>query len=254
MAYRSPRPLPAVFLVLTALLTPPAFSQQREPNWPESCDRTAVLLEQGRTGEAVKLLEEAIATARRSGPVTVSVAEALNDLGALYYDSGRFTEAERAYSEAISFWKNSPQTSPKLATLLGNLAALRLLKGQLSEAEKRYSQAERALSSAGMAESPEMAAVLCGQADVYRETRRYEAAKHSLLGRALILLERDARNPQLGVALYLLARIAWNEHRVPEAERLLRRAIECGGIPSGHDIQPTPDTSKLQAPNGKREN
>jgi tetratricopeptide (TPR) repeat protein len=187
--------------------------------------RVAELLQSGNSAESVGLLERAITGARQRGEAGAGLAEALNDLGTLYHDSGRFVEADRAYKESLFHWARTQVTSPKMATALTNLAGLRLIQGRPAEAEKLYGEAERILIAAYGVKSPHLAAVLCGLADVYWETRRYEDARDAS-ERALKVLENTSQDSRTGVALCMLAQIVWKQNREGDAEGLLRRAIE----------------------------
>jgi tetratricopeptide (TPR) repeat protein len=177
-----------------------------------------------RNSEAQLILENSIAAARWRGDTDAGLAEALNDLGTLHHEVGRMSEAERAYKESVSVWSRIPGNHPKLGIALGNLGALRLLQGRPSDAEKLYLKAEPVLASGFGSQSSELATALCGLADVYLETGRYEKARE-IVERALVTLEARGDSSQLAGALFLLAKAAWNQNRSADAERHLRRAI-----------------------------
>jgi tetratricopeptide (TPR) repeat protein len=171
------------------------------------------------------VLEKSIAAARQRGDSSTGLAEALNDLATLYHDAGRFADAEHAYKESLSIWSRHSGTHPKVGVTLGNLAGLRLVQGKLSEAEKLYLKAEPVLIAGFGSRSQELANALCGLADVHSEAGRYENARQTG-ERALAILEGVPETSQLGVALFLLTKVAWKQNRGVDAERLGRRAID----------------------------
>jgi tetratricopeptide (TPR) repeat protein len=207
--------------MILALLAVPSKAEQPALDWSAVYQRARL----GSITESKKVLEEGINAARERGEASAALAGALNDLGSMYHDSGHFAEADSAYRESLSIWRRLPEKNPKMGTVLGNLAGLRLAQARPSEAEKLYREAERLVTSANGLESPELANIHCGLAEVYWEMGRYENAR--LLGeRALSVLEARPNDPHRGVALFLLAKTAWKQNSDEEAERLLRRAIE----------------------------
>jgi tetratricopeptide (TPR) repeat protein len=218
------RLLSLVTPVMVAFLIP-LRSEEPEFDWSALHKQVADLLQRGSISESETVLGDSIARGRGRNERSEGMAEALNDLGSLYHDSGRLIEAERAYRESISIWNVLGSSNPKMGITLSNLAGLRLAQGRPSDAEKLYVQAEKILVVKRGAQSAEAAAVFCGLADVYWETGGY--AKARLLGeRALSILEPTPDNPQLGVALFILAKTAWKQSRDEDAEQMLRRAIE----------------------------
>lgn len=171
------------------------------------------------------VLKGGVRTARERGESGSALAEALNDIGALYHNSGRFLEAERSYKQSLSLWARIPEPKPRMGIVLGNLAGLRLAQGRPSDAEKLFSEAKRILVAGYGAESPEIAFVLCGLADVYWGTRHYDDARLAAES-ALSTSEKLRLGAQTGAALFLLAKVAWRQNREEDAERLLRQAID----------------------------
>jgi tetratricopeptide (TPR) repeat protein len=108
---------------------------------------------------------------------------------------------------------------------LANLGGLRLLQGKPSEAENLYLEAERVLLAGHGPNHPELVPVFNGLANVHSETGRYADARRNS-ERALALMETVEDDPQLGIALFLLAKVEWKQKREAVAEPLLRRAIE----------------------------
>jgi tetratricopeptide (TPR) repeat protein len=211
--------------LFVAFLLLPLEAGQASFNWTELHQQTAVLFLNRRNREAQLALEESIASARRRGDSSAGFAGALNDLGTLYHEVGRLTDAERAYKESLSVWARIDGTHPKVAVTLGNLAGLRLVQGKLSDAEKLYLKAEPILIAGFGSRSQELATALCGLADVYSESGRYDKARETL-ERALAILDTGGDSSQLGGALFLLAKIAWKQNRAVDAELRVRRAIE----------------------------
>jgi tetratricopeptide (TPR) repeat protein len=185
--------------------------------------RVVGLLRQGLSADGQKVLESGIQLARQAGASGPELAEALSDLGTLYQDSGRFLDAERAYTESVARWRRL-SANPELATALQNLASLRLLQAKPSEAENLLLEAERVVLRAYGVEAPQLVPVLNGLTGVYFETGRYQDARRCS-ERALSLLKNAEQDPQVGNALFLLAKIERKQKRDTEAESLIRRAI-----------------------------
>jgi len=193
-------------------------------SWIQLQQKAGMLLQAGDLAAAANVLEGGIAAARRSGDTSESMAVALNDLGTIYHDIGRMPEAERAYKESIRYLERRPMAGSKLGNTIGNLAGLRMQMGQLSESEKLYIEAERVLLLSAGIEDPDVATVLSGLADVYLETGRLEEARRAN-SRAVAILSTGGQDSQLGVALFLQAKIAFRMKNEPEAEELLRRTL-----------------------------
>ncbi|MCC7155716.1 MAG: tetratricopeptide repeat protein, partial [Bryobacterales bacterium] len=212
--------------VIMALLALPSIGQKPEFDWNAVHGRVNDLLQLGRTAEAQLVLEESVKAARARGERSAGLASALNDLGTLYHDSGRFADADRAYGESLSLWRRIPEAVRETAVALDNLAGLRMAQGKPSDAEKLYIDAQQLVISTYGAKSPEAANTLTGLADVYLEMGKYDKATQ-LGERAVGILETTGQGPpQLGVALFIVAKAAWMQNRTDEAERFLRRALE----------------------------
>jgi tetratricopeptide (TPR) repeat protein len=196
-----------------------------DSDWTNLNQQVADQLRKGLVAEAERLLEDGIRSARRNGDTSPGLAGALNDLGTLYHDSGSLLKAERAYKESIAIWAQAPFNPPRMGITLENLAGLLREQGRTSDAEKLYLDAERVLASGYGVNSPELATSRCGLADVYWETGRFAMARKTAES-ALTLLETAGPDSQLGVALFLLGKIAWRQNRELDAERLFRRAIQ----------------------------
>jgi tetratricopeptide (TPR) repeat protein len=202
-----------------------AEPERVEFDWAALHLRAMGLLQQGKVAESQRLLEDSIQGARLRGESSTGLAGALNDLGTVYQNEGRLREAECAYREALSHLTRLPGANLRVGLTLWNVATLRLAEGKPSEAEKLYLDAKRILSSGDRTPSPELAVVLCGLADVYRETGRYEEARRAAED-ALKIMRGTGHDSQVGVAVFLLGKIAISQHREAEAEELVRRATE----------------------------
>jgi tetratricopeptide (TPR) repeat protein len=220
-------------LLLSVALTA-AEPKSVESDWLALHLRVMVLLQQRKGAESERLLEDSIHEARLRGESSTGLARALNDLGSLFQDEGRFREAERAYREALSHLTRLPGAILPMGVTLGNVASLRLAEGKASEAEKLYLDARRILSSGDRSQSLELAVVLCGLADVYSETGRYADATRAAHS-ALDMLRGSEHDSQVGVALFLLGKIAISQHHEAEAEELVRRATESWRTSLGPD-------------------
>jgi tetratricopeptide (TPR) repeat protein len=220
-------------LLLSIALTA-AEPKNVEFDWVALHLRVMGLLQQRKVAESERLLDESIHAARLRGETSNGLARALNDLGSLFQDEGRLREADRVYREALAQLTRLPGGILPMGVTLGNVANLRLAEGKPSEAEKLYLDARRILSNGDRTQSPELAVVLCGLADVYWETRRYADATRAAQT-ALDMLRGPGHDSQVGVALFLLGKIAISQHREADAEELVRRAVELWRISLGPD-------------------
>jgi tetratricopeptide (TPR) repeat protein len=210
------------------------IAQGAEFDWVVLHLRVKGLLQQRKVAESERLLEDSIHSAESRGESSIGLARALNDLGSLFQDEGRFREADRAYRKALSHQSRLSGAILPMGVTLGNVANLRLAEGKPSEAEKLYLDARRILSTGDRTQSPELAVVLCGLSDVYWETRRYADATQAAHS-ALDMLQGSEHDSQIGVALFLLGKIAISQHREAEAEKLIRRATELWRTSLGPD-------------------
>lgn len=217
---------------LMAALLAMALQASMEAQVTSCCNslrqQAADLIKNRRIAEAESLLTSGISAARRDGEAGTGLAEALSDLGALYFDSAHLSKAERSYKESIALWEKTPGTDPNFAATLGNLASLRLSQARLSDALKLYRRAEQILISHYGSASPRVAWVSCGIADVYWQMGSHKEAKQTL-DRTLAALNGSGRDMEFAIALFLRAKIAWTENRNSEAEQLIRQAIDLWG-------------------------
>jgi serine/threonine-protein kinase len=112
----------------------------------------AALSDQGKLGEAEKLLRQAVEMHRRTlGPADAEVAEDLDWLGLVLRQQGEFDSSESALREALEIRQALfGDAHEEVATSLNNLAVLRRERGAYDEAEALYRRAlEIRLSSLG---------------------------------------------------------------------------------------------------------
>lgn len=170
------------------------------------------------------MLETAVRSARNRGERGAEMAKFLHDLGTIYHDLDRLRDAENCYTEAISLLRRCSCADKTLAIASGNLANLRLREKRYSDAEKLYRQSERLTLAAFGSGSPQIAGIHTGLAETLLSTGQYrEARDHA--ERAVSLLETSVKDPGLGFALAVLAKVASHERQFNEAESLLRRCI-----------------------------
>ncbi|MFN3304261.1 MAG: protein kinase domain-containing protein [Roseateles sp.] len=102
-----------------------------------------LLRAQGRAGEGLKLLEQALPERRAlSGDDHVETATLLNNLGVARQQAGQLVDAEAAYQEAWRIWERvAATTSADALNTLNNWAALSLRQGRADEAERLFRQA-----------------------------------------------------------------------------------------------------------------
>jgi tetratricopeptide (TPR) repeat protein len=143
----------------------------------------AILRQQGKPGQAVARLEQALA-------LRPNFAEAQNNLGNALWDQGKLDQAAARYRQAIAL-------NPNFAEPHRNLARSLKEQGQFAEAVERYQQAlclrpdfaeahyERADLTTFRAGDPDLAALEALATDAHRLPPHKMAYIHFALGKAL---------------------------------------------------------------------
>lgn len=195
-------------------------------------------------------------------PTHPYIAQALNNLAALYEHQGNYTAAEPLLKRVLAIieqqlrhshsfskiklnnqseiygdqqtWKENAEfrrlliiREQDLETALNNLAANCHSLGKYAEAEALYQRAQAISQQHTGAESSEEAQTLSNLGTLYVEQRRYGEAEQ-LLKRALAIQQRHLRNmhPITAEILNNLGELYAFQGNVKEAEPLLKQALE----------------------------
>ena len=129
-----------LIMVLASSFSLPAYAQEEQ--WKELNDKAAVLLQERRYADAIKVGEEALKVAEETFPSDHPyIATSMNLLGTLYRTYGRFAEAEPLFRQALTIYEEGLGSDhPKVALVLQNLADMYLAQDKYAEAEPLYKQ------------------------------------------------------------------------------------------------------------------
>ena len=183
---------------------------------------------QGHVDDALRLGEEAIASARASGD-PFALAESLANHGAALTHQGRIDDAGAALSEALDL-QRSLGSEVALSFALGNLGAVREQQGDLIEAEMLVQEALARATSAGVPYAAAFWTLRLGQlahgrGDVAGAYPTYEAAIEAL--------DQQQAWPHLGYAYAFAAMAAAELGRADDARAHLagtERLRDEGGL------------------------
>ena len=186
------------------------------------------LYQAGKFAEAVPLAQQVLAIREKAlGSDHPDVAQALNNLAALFRDQGRYAEAEPLLKRALAIYEKAlGPDHPDVARALNNLAALYGDQGRYAEAEPLYKRSlairERALGP----DHPDVATVLNNLAVLYGDQGRYAEAE-PLYKRSLTIREKalGPDHPNVAAALNSLAELYRSQGRHADAEPLYKRSL-----------------------------
>ena len=155
------------------------------------------------------------------------LAKSLNGLGTVYSETSRYSEAETSYKRAIeideSIARALESENPQLATDLGNLAELYRVQGRFAEAEPLYERSRGIYQRTARYESVGIS--LNNQAMLYANQNRNEDAEQLFQASIAQFKAAPARPEYVANPFMGLARIYSIQHKYPEAEHHLKKAI-----------------------------
>lgn len=187
------------------------------------------LYEQGRYADAVPLATRALAlTEAKFGSEHEKVAEALNDLGILYFKAGIYAEAESYGKRAVDLYlRTLGDHHANTADAILNLGMIARERGQFVEAEREYQRAIAMHEKANGPDSPNLGRAFAALAELYSAQGRY-ADSVQLFKRGLAIDEKvlGPEHPTVGIAFNNLGTLYKQQGRLAEAEPLLRRSID----------------------------
>ncbi|MDY6804190.1 MAG: CHAT domain-containing protein [Cyanobacteriota bacterium] len=219
-------PAPRAILAETS---PPIIAQSAELQEAERLiQQLFQLYQQGNYPEAISLAEKVLAIYEKAyGPDRPEVAQALNNLAALYNLRGNYTKAFPLFQRAIAILEKSlgPE-HPLLASSLDNLAQLYQGQRKYQEAEPLFQRALAIREGAFAPDHPEVAKALNNLAVLYFIRRKYAEAE-PLYQRLLAINEGTLgpEHPDLATSIHNLGNLYRLQGKYDEAEPLFQRAL-----------------------------
>lgn len=195
----------------------------------QKLDQASDAWQQGRHGDAIRLLKEAIDIEQAClGPDSAAVATALPQLGAYLLIAGEFAEAETVLQRGIALLANYPVREKEAVAARALLAELYLKTGRPAEAEATIAEVLPLGERAFGAGSVEVARLLHTRGLAQECLGEHEAAAASF-GRALSLCEsgpdREHLEAVIPAILGSLVRVSFalgrNEKAMEYLDRLL---------------------------------
>jgi tetratricopeptide (TPR) repeat protein len=159
--------------------------------------------QQGRYGDAERLLVNALKRSERGAPEAPDLAAALARLADLYRAQARYEEAEPLYRRAIALEEGTHGGEhPRVARVLNNLALVYRAQGLYEQAEPLCRRALAIAERAHGGEHPLTAAAIGNLLTVYLAQQRYVEAD-PLFRRSVAIKERalGPKHPALAGSL-----------------------------------------------------
>ncbi len=128
---------------LLCLAVWPTTASTQERAWKKAVAAVVKALQEGRLGEAEKLLLAAVQEAEKFGEQDPRLAGSLLGLAAVYKEQGKYAQAEPLSRRALAIWEKAlgPE-HPQVATVLENYAALFHKLNRDAEADKMEARAQ----------------------------------------------------------------------------------------------------------------
>ncbi len=160
--------------------------------------------QEGRHGDAERILVADLARVERQQPDSLAAARALVDLAELYRGQARFEEAEALFQRAIALLDSLPGAAQQRALVkpLNSLALVYRAQGLYAQAEPLCRRALTLAEGAHGPEHPAIASVIGNLLTVYLAQGRYGDAA-PLFQRSVTLKERllGPKHPELASSL-----------------------------------------------------
>lgn len=187
--------------------------------------------QEGRHGDAERMLVAELSRLQRQQPESLATARALVDLGELYRGQARFSEAEPLFQRAIAMIESLPGESHRaLVRPLNSLALVYRAQGMYDRAEPLARRALAIAEGAHGPEHPATASVVGNLLTVYLAQGRYGDAA-PLFQRSVTLKERllGPKHPDLASSLSNYAAFLRKTQNEGEAAVWEARARAIGG-------------------------
>jgi serine/threonine protein kinase len=171
-------------------------------------------------------LERALALRRRIfGPQAEQVAETLTDCAWSSFERDQHSQAELYAREALEIYRKRGISGQRVISALFPLQRTLIMDKRFGEADAVTEEAF-AIARSKSIESPELASMIHGLADVRNNQSRYPEAE-SLARKALEMHRRlrGAEHPETAWALFTLGVSLRNQQKLTEAEATLRESV-----------------------------
>lgn len=211
---------------------------RRKPAAPPAVDANEGLeaLQEGRHGDAERLLVADLARIERQQPESLAAARAMVDLAELYRAQARFAEAESLFRRAVAVIEAVPGAPARaLVRPLNSLALVYRAQGQYGDAEPLCRRALALAETHIGADHAATASVVANLLTVYLAQGRYgEAAP--LFQRSVTLKERllGPQHPDLASSLNNYAAFLRKTQNEREAVAWEARARAISGARASH--------------------
>ncbi len=158
---------------LLCLAVWPTTASTQETAWKKAVAAAVKALQEGRLGEAEKLLLAAVQEAEKFGEQDPRWAGSLLGLAAVYKEQGKYAQVEPLLQRALAIGEKALGPGhPAVATRLNNLAALYDEQGKYTEAEPLYRRTLAIVEKALGPEHPQVATVLENYAALLHKLNR----------------------------------------------------------------------------------
>jgi tetratricopeptide (TPR) repeat protein len=205
-------------------------------------DQGIEAFQEGRHGDAERLLVGAVRRAERGAPESAELSDALATLADLYRAQARYEEAEPLYRRAIAIAEvGRGREHPRVAHVLNNLALVYRAQGFYAQAEPLCRRALAIAERAHGSEHPITAAAIGNLLTVYLAQHRYAEAG-PLFRRSVEIKEHllGAEHPALAGSLSNYAaflRQTRNDAEAAACEARARAIRDAQGVSSDKQLR-----------------
>jgi tetratricopeptide (TPR) repeat protein len=222
------------FILLTCGATPALStpSQVESPSagaerWKAANDAGARALEQGRSPDAIREFQSAIAEAEKLGWADARLAGSISGLAQGYLQQSNYAASESLFQRSLGILEKAlgPE-DPAVAGVLNNLATVYRLRGKYGDATPLARRSLAILEKSFGREHQNVAIGLNNLALILRLQGNYDEAK-PLLQRSLSILEKNfgREHPNVAIGLNNLVLVQRLQGKDAEAEPLARRSL-----------------------------
>jgi len=195
--------------------------------WKTANDAGQRALDQGRSPEAIREFQSAIAEAEKLGWADQRLAGSISSLAQAYLLQGNYAASESLFQRSLGIVEKAlGPDDPAVAGILNNLATVYRLRGKYAEATPPARRSLAILEKAFGAEHQNVAIGLNNLALILRLQGNYDEAG-PLLVRSLSILEKNLgrEHPNVAVGLNNLVQVQRLQGKNAEAEPLARRSL-----------------------------
>jgi tetratricopeptide (TPR) repeat protein len=204
----------------------PADTRSQDTLWQTWRQGGLQALQEGRLGDAERLLTAALEQAEKYGLDDLRVADAANDLAVVYANAGKPLEAELLFARALKIGEKHLGTEhPGVGATVQNLGILYATQARYQDAEPLLKRA-LAINLKEFGGKHVRTALSLKTLSSFYAIQGHLAEAEQLIHKSLAILEEShvrQEDPQLTSTLEVLAAILRNTNREREAEEVERR-------------------------------